>query len=102
MPGPINLSINQEMSADVACQSKNCLVTFDKRHLQHSDAVLLSLYDLKAYLALGPTLAWIIETLTFGAIDIYSSDGLPLSKPVGQKWVLYWAEPPNILFRYIR
>ena len=102
VPGPISLSIKKELPADVACHLKNCIVTYDKGHLEHSDAVLLSLYDLKVFLALGPTLAWIIEVVTFGAIDVYSSDGLPPYKPKGQKWVLYWAEPPNILFRYIR
>jgi hypothetical protein len=35
-------------------------------------------------------------------MDVYTNDGLPPWKPAGQKWILFWSEPPNILFRYIR
>ena len=52
-PGPIGDTISIEMPPSlVSCRHQNCLVTFDKRHLQDSDAVLLSLYDLKIYLTL--------------------------------------------------
>ena len=68
----------------------------------YSDAVLFSFFDLKIFLSLGPTIAKLLEMVTFGTLDVYSVDGLPTFKPEGQKWILFWAEPPNILFRYIR
>ena len=101
-PGLLRHTISREMPSSVTCRHENCVVTFDKRHLKDSDAVLLSFYDLKMFLSLGATLAWILEVVTLGVVDVFSNDALPPYKPPGQKWVLFWAEPPNILFRYIR
>ena len=52
-PGPIVDTISREMpSHQASCRHNNCVVTFDKRHFKDSDAVMLSLYDLKIYLTL--------------------------------------------------
>ena len=91
--------IDQDLSG---CEKANCRVTFDQSELLNSDVVVFSLFDLKVTLSLRPTLSWLLEVLTFEVFDYYSKDSLPPFKPKGQKWALFWMEPPNILFRYVR
>jgi hypothetical protein len=72
-PGPIRDTISREVPTSVTCRHENCIVTFDKRHLKDSDAVLLSFFDLKVYLSLGPTLAWILVPSSLNLCVVFTN-----------------------------